>query len=328
MAHLIGRKYIHPQLRLRGSLMRAVMPGMRSIRRCRVMNKMQAVLMAGHWKSDISDCREVSIPRADGSSLRMLVCTPKEKKDGVPGLLWIHGGGYSVGMPEQDRHFIDRFIKASGCAVVAPDYTLSAAKPYPAALEDCYQALLWMKEHAAELSVRDDQLFVGGDSAGGGLTAALCLYARDKGEVAIALQMPLYPMINDRMDTPSMRGNDAPVWNEAKNRAGWKAYLGPLYGSATVPAYAAPARAENLTGLPPTISFVGMIDPFFSETLDYMELLRKAGGQVWFQAYPGCYHAFDFMVPKSQPAKNANAFLMDKFSFAVKHYFAPQPDNT
>ena len=77
-----------------------------------------------------------------------------------------------------------------------------------------------------------------------------------------------------------------------------------------------------------TISFVGMIDPFFSETLVYMERLRKAGGQVWFRAYPGCYHAFDFMVPKSQPAKNANAFLMDKFSFAVKHYFAPQPDNT
>ncbi len=155
----------------------------------------------------------------------------------------------------------------TGAVVVSPYYTLSVDKPYPAALDDCYVSLLWLKDNGERYGVRSDQIFIGGDSAGGGLTAALSLYARDKGEVNIAFQMPLYPMLDDRT-TVSSSDNMAPVWNEKSNENGWELYLGGLYGMADVPAYAAPARATDYSGLPPTCSFVGSVEPFLDETND------------------------------------------------------------
>lgn len=140
---------------------------------------------------------------------------------------------------------------------------------------------------------------VGGESAGGGLTAALCMYARDKGEVDIAFQMPLYPMIDDR-DTPSSRDNHAPVWNTRLNHAAWNLYLRPFRDHSrndSVPAYAAPARQEDYRGLPPAYTFVGDIEPFYCETLTYIENLRKAGVPAKVDVYPGCFHAFDMLLP-------------------------------
>src|SRR5690606_30824760 len=131
----------------------------------------------------------------------------------VPGVLWIHGGGYAQGVPEMSHDMYRQLIGTRDCVIVAPDYRLSIDAPYPAALEDCYEVLLWMKDHAQELGIRSDQLMVGGESAGGGLTAALAMYARDRGEVNLAFQMPLYPMIDDRMVTESAGDNNAYVWN-------------------------------------------------------------------------------------------------------------------
>lgn len=151
-------------------------------------------------------------------------------------------------------------------------HTLAAKAPYPAALEDCYLVLKWMKENAQELGINPNQLFVGGDSAGGGLTAAVCLYARDKGEVNIAYQMPLYPMLDDRMITASSQNNDAPVRNTASNEAAWALYLD---GIEEVPIYAAPSRADNLRNLPPACTYVGTIEPFHDETVDLVNRLRE-----------------------------------------------------
>lgn len=319
----ITKVQIHPELRKKGIIIRRLLPYFKEST-FRKANTLQNRFMKGRWSGKQSICTFMEIPRGDGSNLRLLVCEPLEKKRNVPAVLWIHGGGYAIGLPEQDAAFIERFILASGCVVVAPDYMLSTEKPYPAALEDCYLALLWMKEHSAEYGIRDDQLFVGGDSAGGGLTAALTLYARDKKEVSIAFQMPLYPMLDDRMITSSSRNNDAPVWNTKSNEAGWRLYLGELYGTDDVPPYAAPARAENLSDLPPACSFVGTIEPFYDETICYMERLKGAGVPVHLRAYKGCFHAFDFIVPKSAVAKDATKFLMETFEHAVQNYFAKQ----
>lgn len=275
-------------------------------------------------KGDTMQVTEEWIARRDGSKLRVCIFRPLKPVEGVPGLLWLHGGGYALGAPEQAEMMAKRLIEASNCVVVAPDYRLSVEAPYPAALEDSYEALLWMKSHAKELGIRENQLMVGGDSAGGGLTAALSLYARDKGEVAIAFQMPLYPMLDDRMTSESARDNDAPVWNSESNSVCWKLYLGELFGTTNVPYYAAPARAKDYSNLPPTATFVGELEPFRDEVIQYVEDLRRAGVPVGFEIYKGCYHAFEQMCPKAEISKRAVAFIIDSFKYAVEHYFAEQ----
>ncbi len=269
-------------------------------------------------------CTEKLIPRRKGETkLRIRIYKPINEKENVPGVLWIHGGGYAIGTPEQSGSTYKRLIEASNCVIVAPDYRLSVEEPYPAALDDCYDTLLWMKNNAKELGIRDDQLMVGGESAGGGLTAALSLYARDKGEVNIAFQMPLYPMIDDRMINESAKNNDAPVWNSNLNKWAWKLYLGDLY-ERDVPAYAAPIRAADFKNLPPTATFVGDLEPFRDETIEYVKNLEKAGVSVNFKMYKGCFHAFDIICPKAKISKEAISFLIESFRFAVNNYFAKQ----
>jgi acetyl esterase/lipase len=287
-------------------------------------NKMLDKFMKGKCKSNI-DYEQKWISRPDGSEMRVCIYSPKHPKENAPGLLWIHGGGYALGIPEQDEHFIKRFIDASNCIVVSPDYRRSMDSPYPAALDDCYTTLLWLRNHCDEYKIRKDQLMIGGDSAGGGLTAALSLYARDKNEVAIAFQMPLYPMLDDRMNTESAKDNDAPVWNSKSNYNAWKLYLGGLFETGNVPFYAAPARATDFTNLPPTLSFVGDIEPFRDETIIYMNKLRESGVQTYFEIYEGCFHAFDFIGSNTSIARKAIAFLMENYNYAVGHYFARQP---
>ncbi|MEG1882766.1 MAG: alpha/beta hydrolase [Clostridia bacterium] len=266
------------------------------------------------------------ILREDGSQLRICIYRSPKVENDVPGVLWLHGGGYATGIPEQDDSYAQRLIERSGCVVVAPDYCRSVDRPYPAALMDCYTALLWMKEHSPMLGIRINQLMVGGDSAGGGLTAALTLYARDNQEVAIAFQMPLYPMLDDRMNSPSAMGNNAPVWNSISNECGWKLYLGNSFKTEQVSAYAAPARAKSFRNLPPTVTFVGELEPFRDETVFYVRALREQGIPVQFELFSGCYHAFDQCVPKAAVAKRAIEFFLDAYEYAVLHYFAEQPE--
>jgi acetyl esterase/lipase len=289
--------------------------------RLRLMGKLKVKMRV---KDDTIQFVEQWILRKDGSKMRICIFTPLNPTVNVPGVLWLHGGGYALGSPEQAQAMAKRLIEASNCVVIAPDYRLSVEAPYPAALEDSYEALLWMKRHAKELGIRDNQLMVGGDSAGGGLTAALTLYARDKREVAIAFQMPLYPMLDDRMTSESSRDNDAPVWNSKSNFNAWKLYLGELFNTPNVPCYAAPARAEDYTSLPPTVTFVGELEPFRDETVQYVENLKKAGVPVDFEIYKGCYHAFEQMCPKAGVSKRAISFLISSFEYAVNHYFAEQ----
>lgn len=301
-------------------IMRAVCPyyTRRAYRRC---NRLLGLFLQGRTLARGINMRRTEIPRPDGSMLRVCIYTPKKQLPGAPGLLWLHGGGYAIGMPEQDVFFIRRYVVETGCVAVAPDYRLSTQAPYPAALEDCYAALLWLRDHCGEYAVSPDKLFVGGDSAGGGLTAAVSLLARDRGEVSVAFQMPLYPMLDDRMTTASVNNNDAPVWNTRSNAIAWQTYLG---GKAPTK-YAAPARETDYSGLPPTLTFVGGLDPFRDETGLYVKALRDAGVETHFRRFEGCFHGFDLLCFWTKPARQANAFMMDGFRYAVEHYAKAQP---
>ena len=258
-------------------------------------------------------------------SIKLLVLRPLARSDeNVPGVLWIHGGGYQSGSAKDV--FATRalsLVVKYGAVLVAPNYRLSGKHPYPAALHDCYAALLYLKEHAKELGVRSDQIMIGGESAGGGMTAALCMLARDRGEVNIAFQMPLYPMLDDR-DTPSSADNHAPNWNTKRNRKAWKRYLRDAYGSDIVSCYAAPARCEDLRDLPPCYTFVGDIEPFYCETLEYVRRLQEAGVEASCDVYPNWFHAYDIFFPAKRIVRDAIASFEAHFQFAVEHYSAPQ----
>lgn len=263
-----------------------------------------------------------------GKEIELLIFRPTvnaKDKANTPGILWIHGGGYVTGMAKMI--YMSRamnLVKKYGAVVVTPEYRLSKEAPYPAALQDCYAALKYLKEHAEELGVNSSQIMVGGESAGGGLTAALCMYARDKGEVNIAYQMPLYPMM-DNLDTNSSKNNHAPVWNTKRNHMGWKAYLGDLWelGEKVSP-YAAAARQTDYTNLPPAYTFVGDIEPFYCETLTYIENLKKAGVEASVDVYPNCFHAFDMLLPFKKVSKQAIAEFERQYLEACEKYYAEQ----
>ncbi|WAH38027.1 alpha/beta hydrolase [Alicyclobacillus dauci] len=321
----ITNKMIDRQLRTRGKIINILVRKSAEEKFVKSMHTNKKMMSRTKGKNiEGLTCTEEWISRAnDGSKLRIRMYKPLHPKSHVPGVLWIHGGGYAMGNPEMSAVTYKRLIAESDCVIVAPDYRLSIEAPYPAALQDCYDALLWMKEHAKELGIRDDQLMVGGESAGGGLTAALTLYARDMAEVQIAFQMPLYPMIDDRMITESSIDNNAPAWDSNSNRWAWKLYLGDLYEK-DVPGYAAPARAKDYSNLPPTVTFVGDLEPFRDETIQYVENLRQAGVPVDFEMYEGCYHGFDIICPKAEVSKRAISFFVSSFKYAVDHYFAEQ----
>ena len=186
---------------------------------------------------------KIKIP-SKGRKIPALVLYPRQRPAQATGVLWIHGGGYITGMKEMVHmsRAVD-LVKRFGAAVISPGYRLAPFSPYPAAAEDCYTALLYLKEHAGEMGVREDQIMVGGESAGGGLCAAVCIMARDRGEVKVAFQMPLYPMLDDR-DTESSGDNHGKGWNTRKNHMAWRCYLRGQDRENLSP-YAAPARLED-----------------------------------------------------------------------------------
>ena len=275
----------------------------------------------GRWKSRNTVAEEKAIVRSDGSILRILVvrCEDAEEENAT-GLLWLHDGGFAYGVPEQESLLVDMFCGDGSCVAVLPDYTKSIEAPYPAALEDCYRVLLWMKNNAEELGINPDQIFVGGSGSGGGLTAALCLRARDMKDVHIAFQMPISPMLDDRMESESAKENNAPVWDSRKNRAAWDLYLRDM--TEEIPVYAAPGRETDLGGMPPACSIVGDLEPVKDETVLYFARMKKEDVPVSLRVYHGCFHAFEVTAVNSNVAINAQRYLLDSFRYAQKRYYA------
>ena len=276
----------------------------------------------GKWKSRNTIAEEKAIVRNDGSILRILVvrCENESEDEEVTGLLWLHDGGFAYGVPEQESMLVDMFCGDGSCIAVLPDYTKSIEAPYPAALEDCYRVLLWMKDNAKELGINRDQIFVGGCGSGGGLTAALCLRARDMKDVRVAFQMPISPMLDDRMESESAKDNNAPVWDGRKNRVAWDLYLSDM--KEEIPVYAAPGRESDLRGMPPACSIVGDLEPVKDETVLYFARMKKVDVPVSLRVYHGCFHSFETTAVNSNVALNAQRYLLDSFRYAQKKYFA------
>lgn len=267
---------------------------------------MGAIITPAPVNDDVT-VSERFVPGPEGApDVRVLQYEPKIKSGcSRPGILYIHGGGYILGMPEMLDAGCRKLSAEIDCVVVSVDYRLAPEHPYPAPLEDCYAALQWFSSSAAELGVNPANIAVVGASAGGGLTAGLCLLARDRGGPAISFQAPLCPMIDDRNITPSSYEiTDPRTWSRAKNIFGWQSYLGTLYGG-NVPPYAAAARAEDLKGLPPMYTYVGELDLFRDETLDYCSRLLQAGVPAELHVYPGCFHGFEMATQVCEISRRA-----------------------
>jgi acetyl esterase/lipase len=239
---------------------------------------------------------ERTIPGPAGApDVPVLVYIPKNAPRPLPALLWIHGGGYVIGSAAQDDLNVKAIVAAVGCAAVSVDYRLAPETPHPGPVEDCYAALKWLHANAGGLGVNPDRIAIGGASAGGGLAAGLGLLTRDRGEVPLAFQLLIYPMLDDRTVTTD---NPHPyvgefIWTPESNRFGWTALLNQEPGSPGVSPYAAAARAESLAGLPPTFISVGALDLFLEENLEYARRLMREGVPTELHVYPGAYHAFN-----------------------------------
>ena len=208
----------------------------------------------------------------------------------LPLVYSIHGGGYVFGSCTMDDPKFDRWCPKLGCIGVSVEYRLAPETPYPGPLEDCYAGLRWAYEHRDELGIDPSRIVISGVSAGGGLAAGLALLVRDRGEIPVTHQLLECPMIDDRQTTSSSRLDGLPVWSRESNTFGWAAYLGELSGAAEPPAYAVPARADDLRGLPPGLVIVGGADGFRDEDITYALRLNQAGVPTALHVLPGAPH--------------------------------------
>jgi acetyl esterase/lipase len=219
------------------------------------------------------------------------------------GLLWIHGGGLVLGSAAADDRMCAETAMLTGAVIVSVDYRLAPKHPFPVPLDDCAAGFAWMLTHAAELGVDPDRIAVGGQSAGGGLAAALVQRLHDE-SVPVLAQWLFCPMLDDR--TAMDRSRDAAdhfVWNNRSNRAGWAAYLGDRLGAADMPPYAVPARRDDLRGLPTTWMYASDIELFYDEDREYARRLREAGVSVDFEVVAGAPHGFEAWASDSEPAR-------------------------
>ncbi|MEA2177578.1 MAG: hypothetical protein QOG77_875 [Solirubrobacteraceae bacterium] len=244
--------------------------------------------------------REDKVAPGPGGDVPVRVHRSIDAPGTLPALLWIHGGGMIFGSIDQDDLTCDAYAEAVGCVVVNVEYRLAPEHPHPTPVQDCYAALAWMAENAAELGIDPARIAVGGASAGGGLAAGTVLMARDRGGPDVAFQLLVYPMLDDRDATPSAQEFGGILsWGREHNVSGWAAYLGDRAGGADVDHYAAPARATDLSGLPPALIQVGELEVFRDEDIDYATRLLRAGVPTELHVYPGGFHAWDMAAPQA-----------------------------
>ena len=253
---------------------------------------------------------EIFAPQSDGPDVRCLLYQPKADEDKTgAGYLHIHGGGYLFGAPEGSD--LSNLLIASklGVAVLSVDYRLAPEHPIPAPLDDCYAGLAYLHEHAEELGVDRNRIGIGGESAGGGLAAALAIKARDAGEYAVCFQALTYPMLDDRTGSEQNPGDPLVgefVWTRQLNQYGWSRYLGDAERAAPQ----VPARLESYAGLPPTWMFTATMDLFRDENIDYARRLMEAEVSCDLVVYPGACHGFQ-MVEGSKISKRFRKDFME-----------------
>ncbi|KAL6245730.1 hypothetical protein RBB50_007729 [Rhinocladiella similis] len=225
---------------------------------------------------------------------------------GNPTILHFHGGGYITMNVDMWAPYLKDQVARTSIQIFSVDYQLAPEAIFPAALEEAYSALLWLHKHAKQYNIDPARIAVQGESAGGGLAAALALLSRDRSLFPpLSKQILIYPMIDDRNLLPNNLVEPLATWRTADNITAWTAYLGQKPGSPGVPYLAAPARALDLTGLPPTYLDVGGLDIFRDEILAYASRLAAANIAVEFHLYPGVPHGFELIAPTTTVARRA-----------------------
>ncbi|XOV89763.1 MAG: alpha/beta hydrolase [Pseudomonadota bacterium] len=227
----------------------------------------------------------------------------KTERPGQPAVLWIHGGGYILGNAEDDRARV--IADTLDCTVVSVDYRLAPEHPFPAGANDCYGVLEWMALQSDALNIDAMRIAIAGASAGGGMAAGVALMARDRGGPKLIMQCLLYPMIDNLHATDSGQVENHPIWNQGTSFRAWEMYLDGTPGAEASP-YAAAARAEDLSGLPPTYICVGSEDLFRDEDIEYARRLIAADVPCEVALFPGLYHAGESFVPTARVSRRLN----------------------
>jgi acetyl esterase/lipase len=242
------------------------------------------------------DIERTELPTEPDRGVSMTMLRPRDVVGDLPVLFWMHGGGMVIGNRFMDDARLGAWCRLLSCVCVSVEYRLAPEAPYPAPIDDCDQGLRYIVDHAAELRLDPRRIGVGGRSAGGGLAAALALRWRHRGDDHVAFQYLEYPMLDDRMNTPSSLLDGLPLWSRESNAFGWRAYLGDRCGTDQVPPDAAPGRAVELTGLPPTFITVGTADCLRDEAIDYAARLCRADVLTELHVYAGAVHGFDMFA--------------------------------
>jgi acetyl esterase/lipase len=261
----------------------------------------------------VKEDRTVPGPVGD-PDITVRIYRPRNATGTLPGIYFIHGGGMILGTVAGEDPTATLLCDEVGAVVVSVEYRLSPEHPHPAPAEDCYAGLVWTAAHADELGIDPDRLALYGGSAGGGLVIASALMARDRGGPALRFMMPIYPMIDDRNETASSHEiTDIGIWDRAGNIEAWAWYL----GGKEADQYAAPARAEDLTGLPPAFIDVGTVDMFRDEDIAFAQRLMAAGVPTELHVHPGSYHAAETFAADAALSRRTWALRTDALRRAL-----------
>jgi len=273
-----------------------------------LMNKM---VRLGYQADD-----QVEIAEHKLSTCSIRIFTPKGVLSGG-GLLWIHGGGLIMMSAKSSDADCEAYAKLHKVVVVSVDYRLAPEHPFPAANNDCFESWQWFLANAEKLGVDQNRIAIGGQSAGGGLTAGLCQRILDHGGTQPCAQYLIYPMLDDRTAAnQDLDDINHFMWNNHSNRYGWQSFLAQQAGSPSTPKYAVPARREDLSRLPPAWIGIGDIDLFYEEDCDYARRLKEANVTCELHITPKAPHGFEFLAPDASISK---AFMQSANSFLAKH---------
>lgn len=269
-----------------------------------------------YWKEleDGVSYRDVTIPNAeDGRLIPIRIYTPNSAAPPSGAIVFYHGGGFMVGDLNVEHYRCLMWAQATGAVLVSSDYRRSPEHRYPAAVDDCLGCYLWVRASAADLKIDPARIVVAGVSAGGNLAASVSLLCRDRGIPPACLQMLIYPALDDRMTSRSMHTHtDQPGWRRIDTQYMWAHYLGP--DMRDTPIYAAPARAGDVSGLPPAYVMTAELDPLRDEAIEYALRLMAAGVPVDLRNFAGAFHGFDVVrdLRLSQYALNEQVFAINR----------------
>lgn len=271
-------------------------------------------------ESALPDTVEIKVvvgPNVNGFDVPIYLYIPRNKTPNMPGIFWIHGGGFTLGSAAEHQR-CTALVDQLGCVIASVEYRLAPEHPFPIPIDDCYASLLWFFESAEELGIDRTRIAIAGASAGGGLAAGTMLMARDKGEVAPCFQLLIYPCLDNRHTTSSSIELADPrmIWDRSASLKGWEAYLGGASGK-DVSHYAAPALVKSVKSLPPTYIMVGELDLMRDENIEYASRLMKENIPTELHVYAGAPHGFDGLMAEASVSKRAQAEVVEALKKAL-----------